>query len=235
MTSARRLADEVTGLAHRVAHRPLIGQAIHDLLASPRGKASYPELNRRLRSRSITIPVVVGLVYHELANSGQLPNPKGKSMPTMHRPTKATATKSTTKKAAPKKAPVKAAAKKATAKKAATPRTKIETFDPTGKATHRCITCGDTKPISGFYQRPNGMRNAFCRLCGKTARGVITPAEAAIRREREQARAGKAKAAAKAPAKKAAPATKAASRRQVSTRKAAPKRANLKLVRGARR
>ena len=248
MSRTQRLADEVSEVAHRVAHRPLIGQAVHDLLASPRGKARYPELNRQLGNRSITIPIVLGLIYHELANSGQ-PQPKGKSMPTMHTPTKRTATKSTAKatakkapvKATPKKAPVKATAKatKATAKKAATPRTKIEVFDPEGKTNHRCITCGDLKPVSKFYMRPTGMRNAFCRLCGKTARGVITPAEAAARREREL-NAGK-KAPAKAPAKATAKATKAtptkaAARRTASTRKAAPaKRANLKLVRGARR
>jgi hypothetical protein len=217
------LAVEVTDLARRVASKPLTGQAVIDLLTSPDAKASFPELLRRLNARSITFPIVVGLVYIELAKTGQLIQPKGKSMPTMHRPTKATATKSTAKKAAAKKAtakkaPAKAATKKAPAKKAASPRTKIEVFDPEGKTTHVCITCGERKPISRFYQRPTGMRNAFCRICGKLARGVITPAEAKARREREAG--GTAK---KAPAKKAAP-TQAAARRKLATRKAAPAR-----------
>jgi hypothetical protein len=143
-------------------------------------------------------------------------------MPTMHSPTKATAKKAPAKKApakaTAKKAPAKATTKKAPAKKAPAPRTKIEVFDPEGKTAFTCITCGNRKPISRFYQRPTGMRNAFCRLCGKTARGVITPAEAAARWDREIGNTAK-----KAPAKKAAP-TKAAARRKLVTRKAAPRR-----------
>jgi hypothetical protein len=218
VSRAERLAGEVTDLARRVASESLTGQAVTDLLGSPDAKSNFPELLRRLSARSITIPVVVGLVYIELAKTGQLPTPKGKSMPTMHRPTKATATKATAKKAtakkaAAKKAPAKAATKKAPAKKAATPRNKIEVFDPEGKTTHVCITCGERKPISRFYQRPTGMRNAFCRICGKLARGVITPAEAKARREREAGGAAK-----------KAPPTQAAARRKLATRKAAPAR-----------
>ena len=136
-------------------------------------------------------------------------------MPTMSNPTGATGRKATAKKSAAKKV----VAKKAPAKAAkASARTTIETFDPTNTTTHVCITCGERKPISRFYQRPTGMRNAFCRICGKLARGVITPAEAKARREREAG--GTAK---KAPAKKAAP-TQAAARRKLATRKAAPAR-----------
>jgi hypothetical protein len=133
-----------------------------------------------------------------------LPVDQEVTMPTMSNPTGATGRKATAKKSAAKKV----VAKKAPAKAAkASARTTIETFDPTNTTTHVCITCGERKPISRFYKRPSGLRNSFCKICGRLARGVITPAEAKVKREREQNGATTAK---KAPAT----AKKAAARRR---------------------